>query len=77
MFLYIKTNILRGYGIFENDFAPSREPATPHLSGHGQSPLVEGPRRDAPAEVGVGVVLGRGRQRGGAGAAGWDTVKYF
>ena len=28
MFLYIKTNILRGYGIFENDFAHSREPAS-------------------------------------------------
>ena len=27
MFLYIKTNILRGYGIFKNDFAHSREPA--------------------------------------------------
>ena len=28
MFLYIKTNILRGYGIFKNDFAHPREPAT-------------------------------------------------
>ena len=28
MFLYIKTNILRGYGIFKNDFAHTREPAT-------------------------------------------------
>ena len=27
MFLYIKTNILRGYGIFKNDFAHPREPA--------------------------------------------------
>ena len=27
MFLYIKTNILRGYGIFKNDFAHTREPA--------------------------------------------------
>ena len=27
MFLYIKTNILRGYGIFKNDFAHSHEPA--------------------------------------------------
>ena len=30
MFLYIKTNILRGYGIFKNDFAHPREPATDH-----------------------------------------------
>ena len=29
MFLYIKTNILRGYGIFKNDFAHPREPAIP------------------------------------------------
>ena len=28
MFLYIKTNILRGYGIFKNDFAHPREPAS-------------------------------------------------
>ena len=31
MFLYIKTNILRGYGIFENDFAHSHEPANSPL----------------------------------------------
>ena len=30
MFLYIKTNILRGYGIFKNDFAHPREPANVH-----------------------------------------------
>ena len=29
MFLYDKTNILEGVGIFEIDFAPSHEPATP------------------------------------------------
>ena len=28
MFLYDKTNILEGVGIFEIDFAPSHEPAT-------------------------------------------------
>ena len=32
MFLYIKTNILRGYGIFKNDFAHSHEPATATLT---------------------------------------------
>ena len=32
MFLYIKTNILRGYGIFKNDFAHPREPANAHPS---------------------------------------------
>ena len=31
MFLYIKTNILRGYGIFKNDFAHPREPANAML----------------------------------------------
>ena len=31
MFLYIKTNILRGYGIFKNDFAHSHEPANAGL----------------------------------------------
>ena len=34
MFLYIKTNILRGYGIFKNDFAHPREPATATLLHH-------------------------------------------
>ena len=28
MFLYDKTNILEGVGIFEIDFAPSHEPAS-------------------------------------------------
>ena len=32
MFLYIKTNILRGYGIFKNDFAHPREPANGAIS---------------------------------------------
>ena len=31
MFLYIKTNILRGYGIFKNDFAHPREPANVYV----------------------------------------------
>ena len=36
MFLYIKTNILRGYGIFKNDFAHPREPAIVHgQAAHG------------------------------------------
>ena len=33
MFLYIKTNILRGYGIFKNDFAHPREPAIGGVAG--------------------------------------------
>ena len=32
MFLYDKTNILEGVGIFEIDFAPSHEPANGHVS---------------------------------------------
>ena len=34
MFLYIKTNILRGYGIFKNDFAHTREPANAVRTWH-------------------------------------------
>ena len=37
MFLYIKTNILRGYGIFKNDFAHPREPATDRYGVKGVS----------------------------------------
>ena len=37
MFLYIKTNILRGYGIFKNDFAHPREPANNALHWHKQN----------------------------------------
>ena len=33
MFLYDKTNILEGSGIFEVDFAPSHGPATTPTSG--------------------------------------------
>ena len=41
MFLYIKTNILRGYGIFKNDFAHPREPANAALTaGHLQPDTV-------------------------------------
>ena len=36
MFLYIKTNILRGYGIFKNDFAHPREPANVTRAGRGR-----------------------------------------
>ena len=31
MFLHDKTNILEGWGIFEVDFAPSREPANVYV----------------------------------------------
>ena len=34
MFLYDKTNILEGSGIFEVDFAPSHGPATEIVRGH-------------------------------------------
>ena len=37
MFLYIKTNILRGYGIFKNDFAHPREPASMARKVEGDS----------------------------------------
>ena len=40
MFLYIKTNILRGYGIFKNDFAHTREPATILASFTVMGPLI-------------------------------------
>ena len=36
MFLYIKTNILRGYGIFKKDFAHSHEPANIQCADRGQ-----------------------------------------
>ena len=36
MFLYIKTNILRGYGIFKNDFAHPREPANGVMLGNSR-----------------------------------------